>query len=281
MQPEPLAEDETATDLPGEEGDRRNRFVVSLARGLAVIRAFGADTPEMTLSEVARRTGLTRANARRILLTLHELGYVEQDGRGFRLSPRILDLGYAYLSGSSLARLAQPIMEDLVSRLHRPCNLGVLNGSDVIYVGRVSSKRIVHVDLKANIGSRFPAPYTAMGRVLLAGLPSHALEARLATLQLEQHTPRSVVDPEILRGIIAQDRSRGWSVVDQELEPHVADIAVPIRNAAGDVVAGLSMGWFSISFSAPEAIESLLPDLRDAAARLGDSLGLIVSRLDI
>src|SRR5262249_25047423 len=154
---------------PDHDGGHGPDFVQSLERGLAVVRAFGPDTPQLTLSEVARATGLTRAAARRFLLTLAELGYVRADGRAFSLRPRILELGFAYLSGLSLPETAQPHMEELSAKVHKSCSVSVLDGHDVVYVARVPTRRIMSVTIA--VGTRFPAYATSMGRVLLAGLP--------------------------------------------------------------------------------------------------------------
>ena len=162
------------------EVPRGTHFVQSLERGLAVIRAFGAESPQLTLSEVARSTGLTRAAARRFLLTLAELGYVRTDGRHFALSPRVLELGYAYLSSLSLPEVAAPHLEALVAEVRESSSVSVLDGADVVYVARVPTSRIMRVEI--NVGTRFPAYATSMGRVLLAGLADGELEEGLRSV---------------------------------------------------------------------------------------------------
>src|ERR687895_1378644 len=158
--------------------ERGAHFVQSLARGLAVIRAFDAASPELTLSDVARKTGLTRAAARRFLLTFADLGYVRTDGRLFALSPRVLELGYAYLSSLTLPEVAEPHLERLVAEVHESSSVSVLDGDDIVYVARVPTARIMRVSI--SIGTRFPAYATSMGRVLLAALPEDRLDAHPA-----------------------------------------------------------------------------------------------------
>jgi IclR family pca regulon transcriptional regulator len=156
-------------DVPGLEDGSRSDFVRALAKGLAVIEAFDARSPSMTLSDVARKTALSRGTARRLLLTLTELGYVGFDGKLFALRPRALNLGFAYLHSQSLWQLGQPYMVELVERVHESCSVAVLDGTDIVYVARVpTAVRIMSINL--GIGTRLPAFATSMGRVLLAAL---------------------------------------------------------------------------------------------------------------
>src|SRR5512142_704942 len=175
---------------------REGYFVQSLERRLSVIRAFDVDHPELTLSEVARICDLTRAAARRFLLTLVDLGYVRSDGRQFRLAPRVLELGYSYLSSMSLPEVAQPHLEQLVAEIHESSSVSVLDGDDVVYVARVPTTRIMTVAI--NVGTRFPAYATSMGRVLLADLPADALEEYLARVRLNPLTRRTVATAQAL-----------------------------------------------------------------------------------
>ena len=170
----------------GEGTGRRTDFVQSLDRGLAVIRCFSSEHPSLTLSEVAERTGLTRAAARRFLLTLQELGYVGSSGRQFSLRPRVLALGYAYLSSFSVAQIAQPHLEDLAEELHESCSVSVLDGDDLVYVARASANRIMTISL--TVGTRLPPYPTSMGRVLLAHLPEAELDAHLGRTKLRRLT---------------------------------------------------------------------------------------------
>src|SRR5690242_19673881 len=189
----------------------RSDFVQSLDRGLAVIRAFGPDQERLSLSEVARATGLTRAASRRFLLTLVKLGYVRNDGREFSLRPRVLELGYAYLSGLALPEVAAPHMEELVAKLHESSSISVLDGLHIVYVVRVPTKRIMTVAI--SVGTRFPAFATSMGRVLLAALPDDELDRYLAEATLERFTARTVTDPDRLRSIVGEVARDRKSVV--------------------------------------------------------------------
>ena len=217
---------------------RNPEFVQSLERGLAVIRAFDAERVELTLSDVARSTGLTRAAARRFLLTLVDLGYVRSDGRRFALRPRVLELGYAYLSSLALPEVAQPHMEALVAQVHESCSLSVLDGGDVVYVARVPTRRIMAVAI--NVGTRFPAYATSMGRVLLAAQTPEALDAYLRGTELEAITPKTIVDPDRLRTVLRRVSAQGYAVVDQELEVGLRSMAVPVR-LNGRVVAAMNV----------------------------------------
>src|SRR5580692_9783874 len=178
----------------------RSDFVQSLDRGLAVIRAFGPDRERLSLSEVARATNLTRAAARRFLLTLVSLGYVRSDGREFSLRPRVLELGYAYLSGLGMPEVAAPHLEELVAHVRESSSISVLDGHHIVYVARVPTKRIMTVAI--SVGTRFPAYATSMGRVLLAGLSDPELDRYLAAAGFEAFTARTVTDPDRLRAIV-------------------------------------------------------------------------------
>ncbi len=247
------------------EGSRGD-FVRSLERGLAVIRAFGPDRRELSLSEVARLTGLTRAAARRFLLTLVELGYVHGDGRLFSLRPRVLELGYAYLSTLSLHEVAAPHMEELVAATRESSSIAVLDGDDIAYVVRVPTRRIMTVAIA--VGTRFPAYPTSMGRVLLAGLAPGDLDAYLARVRLEPLTRRTVTDPGTLRRIVAEVAAQGFAVVDQELEEGLRSAAVPITDAAGRTVAALNVSVHASRMTLDALRRAVLPLLQLTAARI-------------
>ncbi|GAA5042326.1 IclR family pca regulon transcriptional regulator [Thermocatellispora tengchongensis] len=247
-----------------EPADRGSDYVQSLARGLAVIRAFSAETPELTLSEVARETGLTRAAARRFLLTLTELGYVRTDGRLFALSPRILELGYAYLSSLSLPEVAEPHLERLVAEVHESASVAVLDGDHIVYVARVATSRIMRVTI--SIGTRFPAHCTSMGRVLLAWMPG--LDAYLESAGLRRMTARTITSPAALSAELARVRAQGWAMVDQELEEGLRSIAAPIRDRSGKVVAAVNISTHASRTSLDSARRDLLPPLLATAARI-------------
>lgn len=249
------------------ENDRGPDFVQSLERGLAVIRAFDAEHPQLTLSDVARTTGLTRAAARRFLHTLVELGYVRTDGRLFALRPRVLELGYSYLSSLSLPEVALPHMERLVEQVHESCSLSVLDGEEVVYVARVPTKRIMTVAI--SVGTRFPAYATSMGRVLLAHTDPEWLDSYLRKVQMQQLTRRTTTDPEKLRSVLAKVRSQGFCLVDQELEEGLRSIAVPVRGAGGEVVAAMNVSAHISRGSAEQIRRALLPPLLAAAEAVG------------
>jgi IclR family pca regulon transcriptional regulator len=252
-----MAKRATTDSLPSSD------FVQSLERGLAVIRAFDAENSELTLSDVARSTGLPRAAARRFLLTLVELGYVRTDGRLFALRPRILELGYAYLSSIALPDVAAPQMETLAAKVHESCSLSMLDDRDIVYVARVPTRRIMTVAI--NVGTRFPAYATSMGRVLLAGLSPAELDDYLAHTELRALTPKTTSDPRKLRTMLARIASQGFALVDQELEIGLRSIAVPVHNADGSVAAALNVSMHVGRGSAEAARRELLPQLRATA----------------
>ena len=253
-----------------ETAPRGNAFVQSLERGLAVIRAFDAEHDELTLSDVARATGLTRAAARRFLHTLVELGYMRTDGRLFALRPRILELGYAYLSSMGLPEVAQPHLETLVSQVHESSSVSVLDGLDVVYVARVPTKRIMTVSIA--VGTRFPAYATSMGRVLLASQTDDWLEHYLTTAELRPLTRYTTVEARLLRAILDHVRDQGWSLVDQELEEGLRSIAVPIHNPDGNVVAAVNVSAHASRGSSDDIRDELLPPLRTAATAIEHDL---------
>src|SRR5215468_10001176 len=236
-------------DEPGGEppAARNSDFVQSLDRGLAVIRAFGPDRERLSLSEVARATGLTRAAARRFLLTLVKLGYVRSDGRAFSLRPKVLELGYAYLSGLALPDVAEPHLEELSAKLNESSSISVLDGHHIVYVARVATKRIMTVAI--SVGTRFPAYAASMGRVLLADLSPDELEKYLAEATFEAFTERTVVDPNQLRNIISEVGTQGYSIVDQELEEGLRALAAPIRDSSGAVAAAINVSAHASRFN--------------------------------
>jgi IclR family pca regulon transcriptional regulator len=246
--------------------ERAGHFVQSLERGLAVIRSFAEDAPEMTLSEVAERTGLTRAAARRFLLTLRDLGYVRTDGRRFALSPRVLELGYAYLSTLGLPEIAEPHLERLVAEVRESSSVSVLDGDDIVYVARVPTSRIMRVAI--NVGTRFPAHATSMGRVQLAALPDAELDAYLARAELDALTPRTLTEPEALRAELGRIRAQGWALVDQELEEGLRSVAAPIRDRTGRVVAAVNVSAHAGRAGRDTVRRTLLPPLLATAERI-------------
>lgn len=246
--------------------DSGTGYVQSLARGLTVIRAFNESAPEMTLSEVARATNLSRAAARRFLHTLVQLGYVWTDGRVFALTPRVLELGFSYLSSVSLPEIAQPYLERLVAEVHESASVSVLDGDDIVYVARVPTSRIMTVSI--NIGTRFPAFATSMGRVILAHLPAADLDEYLGRVHLEPLGPHTITTTAGLRRELERIKAQGWALVDQELEAGLRSIAAPIRDRADRVVAAVNVSSHASRTSSKDARQTLLPPLLETAARI-------------
>ena len=257
------------TDAQAASGD----FVQSLARGLSVIRAFDAEHAELTLSDVARRAGITRAAARRFLLTLESLGYVASDARAFRLTPRVLELGFSYLSSLSLPDIVQPHLEALSREVDESVSAAVLDGADVVYVARVPTRRIMSV--RITIGTRFPAFATSLGRVLLAGLPDGAADAALAASDLPHLTDRTLTDRSALHDELVRVREQGWSLVDGELEPGLRSIAAPLHGRDGRVVAALNVSTSATRDSVEHVRDAYLSPLLRTAAAIDAELRLV------
>jgi len=251
-------------------GERGPEFVQSMARGLAVIKAFDENHRELTLSEVASATGLARAAARRFLLTLTELGYVRTNGRMFALTPRVLELGYAYLSSLTLPQIAEPHLERLVAEVQESASITVLDDTDIVYVARVPTSRIMRVTI--SIGTRFPAYATSMGRVLLAGLGRAELDACLERTSMRPITGRTITDPAALRAELDRVREQGWALVDQELEEGLRSLAAPVRDRSGRVIAAANIATHAARTSAAEARRSLLPVLLRTVEQIGADL---------
>ncbi|WP_210575272.1 IclR family transcriptional regulator C-terminal domain-containing protein [Streptomyces sp. GESEQ-4] len=245
---------------------RAPHFVRSFERGLAVIRAFDAEHPALTLSDVARACGLTRAAARRFLLTLADLGYVQTDGRRFRLTPRVLELGYSYLSSFTLPQIAEPHLEQLVAQVRESSSLCVLDGDDIVYVARVPTSRIMTASI--TVGTRFPAHVTSVGRVILAHLPDEEIELRLARADLRPLTARTVVTADALRAELRRVRRQGHALVDQELEEGLRSVAAPVRDRDGEVVAGVNIAVHAGRNSVESVRRDLLPHLLATVARI-------------
>ncbi len=233
--------------------------VQSLSRGLAVLRSFSRDAPSQTLAQVAEATGLARATARRFLHTLVAEGYADSDGTHFWLTPKVLELGYAYMSSLGLAALAAPRLEKLSRTLGESSSLSVLDGQDVVYVSRNPVRQIMAVTI--TIGTRFPAFNTSMGRVLLAGLAPHELEGFLDGAQLAAPTPFTITDPHALRAEIDRVREQGWALVDQELEVGLRSIAAPIYSPAGETIAAINVSTQVAKHDEAELHSVFIPEL--------------------
>lgn len=262
-----LAPATPAAEIQALSGDPN--FMTSLARGLAVIRAFSQQKRRLAVSQISQKTGIPRAAVRRCLYTLSQLGYVSSDdGRTFALRPKILALGHAYLSSTPLATSAQPILDHVTGVLHESCSIAILDGEDILYTARsTTTKRIMSLDL--GVGSRLPAFCTSMGRVLLAGLEPGELNTFLARAKLTPFTNRTVASPSELKQVLDEVRRMGYAIVDQELEIGLRSIAVPVRDPTGKVVAAINIGTQSSRVPISEMETKFLPRLRDAAEELG------------
>jgi IclR family pca regulon transcriptional regulator len=241
-------------------------YVTALARGLSVLKSFDEQHERLTLSEVARIAGMPRASARRALLTLQSLGYIDSDGRLFSLSPQVLTLARAYLASSPVPRIAQGFLETLSDRLGESCSLSILHGDEAVYIARSARKRIgsVHRD----VGAHLPAHCTSMGRVLLAALADAELDRFFKRAQLTRYTPHTVTGKSELHAMIEKVRRNGFSLVDQELEIDLRSIAVPVQNAAGRVIAAMNVSAQASRTPKKQLTEVFLPALRDTAMKM-------------
>jgi len=244
--------------------------VQSFARGLDVIRSFNGASPHQTLTEVAARSGLTRAGARRILLTLQALGYVHGDGKHYALTPRILDLGFAYLSSMPMWNLAEPTMQALADQVHESCSAAVLDGADIVYVLRVQTRKIMSIGL--GVGSRLPASCTSMGRMLLAGLDDAQVQSVLGRKPLPARTRHTITDPEAVLARVRQARRQGWCLVNQELEEGLVSMAVPVVNRDGATIAALNISGQANRTPPRQMQDAMLPALQRAAADISARL---------
>jgi IclR family transcriptional regulator, pca regulon regulatory protein len=274
----PLTEPDAVTDevTAPDDGPARPRgdwFVQSLERGLAVIRAFTADEPELTLSDIARRTGMTRAAARRFILTLVDLDYVGTADRRFHLRPTVLELGYTYLSVMSVPQVMTPHLTSMSDRLNETSSAAVLDGDDIVYVAWVGPRRVRVGGI--TIGTRLPAFVTSHGRVQLAALDDGELDAYLSRARLASRTARTVTDPGQLREKLREVREQGFALVDQELEEGVTSIAVPVHDAAGTVVASINVGTHSRRLSPAQLRRAALGPLRETARLVERDIALL------
>lgn len=250
-------------------------FITSLARGLSVIHAFDRDHPQQTLSEVAARTGLSPATARRCLWTLERLGYVASNGRFFMLRPKVVSLGSAFLESGRIEEVIQPILRDIVAESGDSASLGVLENNDVLYVANFSARRFVR--LTAGVGSRFPAYAVSMGRILLAALPEEQLERYLTTADLVPLTPLTVTDRKALRRLISKARRDGYIIVRDELEEGLAAVAVPVRLKSGRTVAALNCSSLTRRLDNDDTLQERVGLLQRAAHRVSEAVQMIPS----
>lgn len=242
-------------------------FMTSLARGLAVLEAFTQEAPQMTISQLSVKTGLSRAAVRRCLYTLSKLGYVgSEDGQRYSLRPKMLSLSHTYTVSNTLSSAAQPILERLSNKLHESFSVATLDGDEIVYIARTQTQRVLSVDL--HIGSRLPAFCTSMGRVLIASQPADEVERYLARVVMRQYTPRTVNTVEKLRMLLRNVRRNGYAVCDQEYEIGLRSMAVPVYASSGRVIATINLSGHAQRMPMMEMQTQFLPYLRAAANEL-------------
>lgn len=252
--------------MPQAETAKKDELLESLSKGLALLRLLGAGAERLTMQEVAEQLDVTRAAARRLLLTLEHNGYVVQDGRHFALTPRVMELGYAYFASMSLPQMARPYLQQLCEGLGESCSLGVLDAESVVLVAREEPRQLLRVDMA--LGRRMPAYAHSLGRVLLAGLDDSALQAYLAGATLHKLTPFTVSSRTTLARTLRQVRADGYCVLVSELVDGYAGISVPLRDQSGKVVAGLGFSMVLGSRDQAHLEARFLAPLREAAARI-------------
>lgn len=246
-------------------------FLKTLARGLELIKSFNKETPKMTLSEVAKKNGMSRASARRFVLTLENLGYVIKVEDNFQLTANILDLSNQYLSNLDFIEVITPFMREVSQKLGKACSSAILNGTDIVYVARIpSQQQILSVNL--SIGSHLPAFCTSMGRVMLANLSDKDLNQYLKKVKLRKYTEKTVTDIVQLHRLIIQTRKDGYSVVDQELEMSLRAIAVPLHNKEGKVICAMNVGVPVGQVELQEVVSNYLPVIKEAVNKAELSL---------
>jgi IclR family pca regulon transcriptional regulator len=233
--------------------------IASFAKGLRVLEHFSAERPRLTIAEVAEATGLDRATARRCLLTLHDLGYADHDGKYFTLTPRVLRLGMGALAALPLPQIVQPWLDQLSEQIDQSCSVSILDGTDIVYLARAAQRRVMSIGLMP--GSRLPAHCTSMGRVLLAALHEEDARAVIEVSDLTPRTAHSLTHPEEIIEEITAVRAQGYAMVDQEVELGLRSLAVPIYNTHGKVVAALNTGMAAIQAEPEEIIRNYLPML--------------------
>jgi IclR family pca regulon transcriptional regulator len=256
--------------VTGEAKVERSNFVGSLANGLAILTSFDAEHPTLTISQAASLTGLTRASARRALLTLSDLGFLSQDGSAFSLTPRALSIGHSYLNASGLGDVVARRISELSAELRESVSAAVLDGHEIVYIARSAATKIMQV--RISVGTRFPAAATSMGRVMLAGLADAELERVLSQHPVKQLTPRTKTSTDALLAEIRAVRTQGYAVVNQELELGLKSVAVPIRNRQGKIVAAINIAGPAASNSS--AFEpQILKALQACAEKITEDLG--------
>lgn len=259
-------------DPPNQAFQQIDRdHMLGLEKGLAVIACFDAGRQRLSIADVARLTGLTRATARRCLITLHRLGYAETDGRLFSLTPRVLRLGYAYLSSTPLTAILQSALERLSEAIGESASASILDGTEIVYVARAATRRIMSVGL--SVGIRLPASCTSMGRVLLAALEPDEARRRIEASPRRALTAQTITDPDRLMACLDQVRAEGHALIDQELEVGLVSIAVPVIDRTGRTLAAINVGTHASRFPPATLVSDILPRLRAAQSDLSRILG--------
>lgn len=244
----------------------RTDFIASLAKGLRVVECFGADTPRLTITDVAARTGYDRATARRCLLTLHEAGYADYDGKFFTPTPNMLRLGMGALAALPLPQVVQPWLDQLSDQIGQSTSVSILDDTEIVYLARAAQKRVMSIGLMP--GSRLPAHCTSMGRVLLAALPEAQARAVIDASNLAPRTAMSLTNPDQIMAELARVRAQGYAIIDQEVEIGLRSIAVPLLNTRGAVVAALNTGVSAVQEDAGALVTLYLDRLRRTQAGL-------------
>jgi IclR family transcriptional regulator, pca regulon regulatory protein len=245
-------------------------YIQSLHRGLEVIRTFDADHSAMSLAEVAERARLARPVVRRLLMTLEHLGYVNRDGRWFSLTPRVLELGFSYLSSLTVAQLALPFMEELSHQIDESCSLAVLEDYDIVYVQRVAVRKVMTITI--GVGARLPAYCTSMGRALVASRDEETRGRWLRGLKPQTCTRFTLTDRNSLRKELERVRAQGYAYVEQELEEGLCSVAVPVHGPGAEAIAALNVGMPFTVGARTRALKVVLPALRAAAQRIEQQL---------
>lgn len=252
------------------QGPDKEEFVRSLANGLKVLEAFTTADAGMTLAETARRTGLSRAAARRMLKTLVHLDYASTDGRHFVLTPKVLSLGVGFWSGNGMHEVLQPLLSTLASQVNESCSASVLVGQEIVYIARVHTRRIMRMDL--DVGTRLPAFATSMGRVLLGGLEKTEQRRILESAERPSFTSVTRTDLDGLLELISTARHQGWALVDQELETGLRSVSAPVLHPDRGVIAAINIS-VSAGLETPEqTVDRVLPPLVHTAEEAGRSV---------
>ena len=257
-------------------GIQKRDFAQTLARGLEVLQAFTVERPQATTTQIAAVAGISRAAARRILLTLRELGYVEEVAAHYwRLTPKVLRLGFAFFSSQSIWSVIAGDVRALAQEVNEPCAVAVLDGADILYVIRDSTRRIISTHVSP--GERLPAYAASLGKVLLAALPEAELERYFEIAALERRTKKSITSKQALRRALARVRTDGYAIADEEMEDGLLSIAVPIRNSSGEVIAAINLSSHTSRMPLDELVSRMLPKLRQAAGRIDETVSMLES----